>query len=63
MTDKELLTYCKEAYSSGSFSGNEIVKELKLTNIVHAQLKRLVGKSELGSYARDKYIFYFIKDN
>lgn len=62
MTDKELLIYCKENYSNNSsFSGNEIVMKLKLTNIVHAQLLRLVNKSELEMFVKDKYRYYFIK--
>lgn len=62
MTDKELLIYCKENYSNNSsFSGNEIVMKLKLTNIVHAQLLRLVNKSELEMFVKDRYRYYFIK--
>ena len=60
MTDLKILEYCKKRFGNNSFSGNSIVIELKLTNIVHSQLKRLVEKDLLNSFTKDGYKYYFI---
>jgi hypothetical protein len=63
MITKELLKLLQHKYGCDSFTGNQLVNELRLNNNqIHLQLYNISRKTDLlVRYSKDKQIYYYLK--